>query len=96
MISVIAEICPHCGVRQYGTSVGRPREASEKNPLTAGILCLVLGVFGAHRFYVGKKNSGILMLCTLGGFGLWMLYDLILILTGQFRDADDKALTDVL
>jgi hypothetical protein len=27
---------------------------------------------------------------TLGGLGLWMLYDLILLLTGQFRDADDK------
>ena len=94
MISVIAEICPHCGVRQHPTAVGRPRDASEKSPWTAGVLCLVLGVFGAHRFYVGRKNSGILMLCTLGGLGLWMLYDLILILTGQFRDDDDKLLSD--
>ncbi len=49
-----------------------------------------LGVFGAHRFYVGKVATGILQLCTFGGLGLWWLYDMILIAAGSFRDVDDK------
>ena len=50
-------------------------------------LAAVLGPFGAHRFYVGKTGTGILMLCTLGGAGLWYVYDLILVAGGSFRDA---------
>src|SRR5688500_6581359 len=52
-----------------------------------------LGVFGAHRFYVGKIGTGVLQLVTLGGMGLWWLYDLILIASGEFRDADNRLLT---
>ena len=29
-------------------------------------LCLLLGVFGAHKFYEGKPLMGILYLCTMG------------------------------
>ena len=96
MISVIAEICPHCGVRQHPDTVGRPAGASEKKLVPAATLCVLLGVFGAHRFYVGKTGTGVLQLITLGGLGLWMLYDLVLLLTGQFRDADDKRVTEAL
>ena len=94
MISVIAEICPHCGVRQHPVAIARSEQVSEKKQVPAAALCLVLGVFGAHRFYVGRTLSGLLMLCTLGGLGLWMLYDLILIATDQFRDADGKLVTE--
>ena len=55
-------------------------------------LNIPLGVFGAHRFYVGKIGSGILQLVTIGGLGLWWLYDLILIAAGEFRDADNRRL----
>ena len=47
-------------------------------------------MFGAHRFYVGKIDTGLLMLCTLGGMGLWYLYDLITIASGEFRDSDRR------
>jgi hypothetical protein len=50
-------------------------------------------VFGAHRFYVGKNRTGILMALTLGGMGLWYLYDCILIGVGEFTDAQGRALT---
>ena len=53
-------------------------------------LAAVLGPFGAHRFYVGKTGTGLLMLCTLGGAGLWYLYDLILVSGGSFRDAEGR------
>lgn len=52
-----------------------------------------LGVFGAHRFYVGKIGTGLLQLCTLGGMGLWWMYDMILIVAGEFRDSDGHRLS---
>lgn len=61
---------------------------SEKSRAVALALCIPLGVFGAHRFYVGKIGTGLLQLCTLGGLGLWFLYDLITIASGEFRDVD--------
>ncbi|MET0389866.1 MAG: TM2 domain-containing protein [Polyangiales bacterium] len=39
------------------------------------ILLTFLGVFGAHRFYIGKWFSGALWLLTLGLFGFGYLYD---------------------
>jgi len=50
------------------------------------ILCIFLGPLGAHRFFVGKIGTGILMLVTFGGMGLWLLIDLIILLTGNFKD----------
>jgi len=61
---------------------------SDKSRSVALALCIPLGIFGAHRFYVGKLGTGLLQLCTLGGLGLWWLYDLITIASGEFRDAD--------
>jgi TM2 domain-containing membrane protein YozV len=57
------------------------------------VLAAILGPFGAHRFYVGKTGSGLLMLCTLGGAGLWYLYDLILVAGGSFRDASGRLIS---
>ena len=47
-------------------------------------------MFGAHRFYVGKNGTGILMVCTLGGLGIWYLYDVIMVASGQFTDAEGR------
>ena len=66
------------------------RNVSDKSRAVSLALCIPLGVFGAHRFYVGKIGTGLLMLCTLGGVGLWYLYDLITIASGEFRDGEGR------
>jgi hypothetical protein len=63
---------------------------SEKSRGVALALAGLLGPFGAHRFYVGKTGTGLLMLCTVGGLGLWYLYDLILVAGGSFRDIEGR------
>ena len=63
------------------------------SPRSRGValaLAAVLGPFGGHRFYVGKVRSGVLMCATVGGLGIWYLYDLILVAAGSFRDAEGR------
>jgi TM2 domain-containing membrane protein YozV len=67
---------------------------SDRRILPAALLCFFLGVFGAHRFYAGKIGTGILELLTFGGLGIWWLVDMILILTGSFRDGEGQKITE--
>ena len=59
---------------------------SEKGFVPALLLCLFLGGFGLHRFYVGKVGTGILMFLHLAGLGIWTLIDIVMIVVGSFRD----------
>ena len=65
---------------------------SPRSRAIAAILAWFLGVIGIHRFYVGKVGTGILMIFTLGGLGIWVLIDFILILVGSFRDKEERPL----
>ena len=67
---------------------------SSKSRGIATALAATLGVFGVHRFYVGKVGTGLLMLLTGGGMGIWYVYDVIIVASGAFRDADGYALTE--
>lgn len=41
-----ASACPHCGAAQ--------RSGAGKSKVTAGVLALLLGGLGVHRFYLGQ------------------------------------------
>ena len=58
--------------------------------LVAICLCFFLGALGMHRFYLGKTKSAILQLITLGGLGIWVLIDLILLITNKLKINDTK------
>jgi TM2 domain-containing membrane protein YozV len=66
---------------------------TDKRILPAFLLCFLLGIFGAHRFYVGKTGTAVLQIITLGGLGIWTLVDLIMIIVGAFTDADGNKIT---
>jgi TM2 domain-containing membrane protein YozV len=59
-----------------------------KSQLVALLLALFIGVLGIHRFYLGYMGIGIIQLLTLGGFGIWALIDLIMIITGSLKPKD--------
>ncbi|MCQ2426332.1 MAG: TM2 domain-containing protein [Lachnospiraceae bacterium] len=50
------------------------------NKWVAFVLCLLLGYFGAHKFYEGKAGMGILYIFTVGLFGFGWIIDCISIL----------------
>jgi len=74
MALIKMKYCPNCGTEakemRYCSSCGANLQAENslgyqpqpKSQVIAFILCLFLGEFGAHRFYVGKIGTGILML----------------------------------
>jgi TM2 domain-containing membrane protein YozV len=57
VLDVRAELCPKCGVRQTAA-----RSESGRSKIAAGVFALLLGGFGAHKFYLGKAGQGILYL----------------------------------
>lgn len=70
----------------------KENEISDKSWLLTLIFCIFLGLIGFHRFYTGKGGTAILMLITLGGFGIWTLVDLVTIIIGSFTDCDGRVI----
>ena len=67
---------------------------SHKKRKIALILCIFLGLFGFHRFYVGKIGTGIIYFFTAGLFCIGWLVDLVSILMGKFKDSNDMPLIE--
>lgn len=88
-----AIMCPACGAPSKNEPAINPN-VSDKDWLTAVLLCFFLGGFGIHSFYVGKTGIGIAQLLTLGGCGIWALIDFIMILCGSYKDAEGKLIVN--
>ena len=96
---------PDTGINFSQSSTAKPgRPGSEpKRNTSAGsrkvrsialVLCVCLGIFGLHRFYAGKSKTAKMQLFSIGGLGIWFLLDLILILVGEFKDAEGRKMRD--
>lgn len=66
---------------------------SKKDKKTALLLCIFLGYFGVHHFYVGRIWMGLLYLLTFGLFGIGWFVDICLILANHFNDSNGLPLT---
>ena len=99
----LAEICVKCGTRVAKELAG---DISPKSRLATTLLAFFLGEFGAHRFYVGKNGTAIVMLLLgivglatmwlfvgyvfLIAVGIWAFVDFIVAVVGSMRDKDGK------
>jgi len=99
----LTEICVKCGAR---VAKGLGADISPKSRLATTLLALFLGEFGAHRFYVGKTGTAIVMLvlgvaglATIWAFvgyvllvavGIWAFIDFIFAVIGNMRDKEGK------
>lgn len=52
----------------------------------------LIGLAGVQRFYVGRVWTGILWLVTGGLFGIGQLYDVVMLLFGDFKDSRGRVL----
>ncbi|BAU32592.1 TM2 domain-containing protein [Microcella alkaliphila] len=68
------------------TAATAPVPVGQKSFLLTWIFALFLGLFAVDRFYLGKIGTAIAKLLTLGGLGVWVLVDLILVLAGKQTD----------
>lgn len=48
-----------------------------RSQTVAYLLSMFFGIFGADQFYLGFVGYGILKLFTLGGVGIWWMYDVV-------------------
>lgn len=87
--------CPECGaplkIANYPNQPSSNR-TNEDRWLIALILCILVGSLGVHRFYTGNIVTGVLMLITLGGCGVWTIIDLIMIAANTYRDGNGNTL----
>lgn len=90
LLSEESQFCQQCGAKipvKESVDYDKQNKAeSKKSGMFALILCILFGPLGIHRFYVGKKVTGILSLITGGLLGVWTIIDLVRLSQNKFRD----------
>ena len=66
-----------------------------KKPTTALIISFLGGGLGIDRFYLGQTGKGILKLITCGGFSIWAIIDLFIIM-GAAREYNTNKLISII
>jgi len=82
------------------TIAAQPIAVVKKSPrqrhfLAAFFVSFFWGVFGADRMYMGYWGLGFLKLITAGGFGIWVIIDLFLIMAGYMRDKQGREMLQI-
>jgi TM2 domain-containing membrane protein YozV len=67
---------------------------NQRHFLAVFFLSFMWGMFGVDRFYLGKIWTGIFKLLTFGGFGIWVLIDLTMIMSGSMRDKQGREMLE--
>lgn len=75
---------------QWLQTLHRERSKTDKSWAIALCLSMYLGILGADRFYLNQLWLGLIKLLTLGGFTIWWLADIVLLLMGKMRDAEGR------
>ena len=74
----------------YVPNTQNENNVSKKSKRIAFWLCWFTGLWGGHRFYVGKTGTGLIWLFSGGCFFVGLFMDLIKIHNGEFTDKDGK------